>query len=74
MDVRVVVGEVAVLALANDVGHPTQSQNIDFLFQIHPFIERDPLARIDFLDDCTQLRIVCGCYHGRNPVRECLIH
>src|SRR5262249_13160386 len=56
VDVRVdvVVGELAVLALAHHVGQLAEGEQVGVLFEVQAVLEGQALARLDFLPDGAQ--------------------
>ena len=57
MDIRVVEGQVAVLAFADRVGQLAQEQQVGELVQVQPVLEGNPLAGFDRLGNRPQARI-----------------
>ena len=61
MDVRVVVGQVAVLLLADRIRQLAQKQQVGVLVKIQTVLQRNPLARLDNLGNLTQPNVTASC-------------
>ena len=51
VDVGVVVGEIAVLTLADDIGQTAEREHVDVFVEEHPLVEREPLASLHLFGD-----------------------
>ena len=67
MAVDVEIRHVAVPALAHQVGHIAHCQNVAGTVQRQAVLERQALARLDFLADGKQTGIVDDNLHGQRP-------
>jgi hypothetical protein len=62
--VDVVIGEVAVLALADDAGQFTQSEQIGVVVQVDAVLEGEPLTGLDLFADAGQMSVGVRLGHG----------